>query len=216
MNFKKLLVPVLVAAVAGAAGVASIVTAQENKDAKATAIPEMKLPPGWTKEDMQACMAAGTPGKMHEFLLKDVGTWQGKNTMWMYPGGEPMKSESTTTVSAVMGGRYTKAEMAGEMPAMGPYNGMAVYGFDNVSKKFVCTWIDTMATGITTGEGELSADGKTLTWKLSFNCPVTGKPTPIREIDTITGANTKTVEMYTNDPKSGKEYKMMSMEMTRK
>ena len=46
----------------------------------------MQLPPGWTAEDMQAMMAAGTPGKMHEHLAKDVGMWQGKTTMWMAPG----------------------------------------------------------------------------------------------------------------------------------
>ena len=45
--------------------------------------PEMKLPPGWTAADMKACVDAGTPGKMHEFLAKGVGMWQGKNTMSM-------------------------------------------------------------------------------------------------------------------------------------
>ena len=30
--------------------------------------PEMKLPPGWTEEDMKACMAAATPGKMQALL----------------------------------------------------------------------------------------------------------------------------------------------------
>ena len=41
-----------------------------------------------------------------------------------------------------MDGRYLKSEMAGEMPGMGPYSGLGLIGFDNISKKFVATWAD--------------------------------------------------------------------------
>jgi hypothetical protein len=186
------------------------------KDPKAAGQPEMKLPPGWTMEDMQACIAAGTPGKMHEHLAKDVGIWQGKSTMWMAPNTEPMKSECKLTVTPMMAGRYYKGEVAGEMPGMGPYNGFGINGFDNVSQKFVSTWIDDQGTGIMTGTGELSADGKTLTWNYTFNCPIVKKPVVMRQIETWTSPTTKTLEMHGPDPKSGKEYKMMSIEFTKK
>jgi hypothetical protein len=177
--------------------------------------PDAHLPPGWTAEDMQACIVAATPGKMHEHLAKGVGTWQGKTTMWMVPGAEPMTSDCTNTVTAIMDGRFVKCEMSGEMPGMGPYKGLAIYGFDNVSQKFVSSWIDNHGTGIGDGVGELSTDGKTLHWEFTYNCPVTKKPTVMREIETITGANTKTLEMFGTDPKSGKEFKMMFIELTR-
>ena len=45
---------------------------------------------GWTAADMEACMLAGTPGKMHEHLVQGAGKWLGKSTMWMGPGGEGM------------------------------------------------------------------------------------------------------------------------------
>jgi len=38
----------------------------------------------------------------------------------------------------------------------------------------------------------------------------------MREIETMTGPNSKTLEMYGTDPKSGKEFKMMVIEFTRK
>lgn len=191
--------------------------ADAPKDAKPAAQPDIKLPPGWTAEDMQACMVAGTPGKMHEFLSKSAGTWAGKCTMWMGPDTEPLKCESTATVTPIMEGRYVKVDQTGEMPAgMGTYVGSATYGFDNVSQKFVCAAIDNHSTGIITGTGELSPDGKTLTWNFTFNCPVTKKPAVMREVETITGPNTKTLEMFAPDPKSGKVYKMMSIELTKK
>ena len=115
-----------------------------------------------------------------------------------------------------MDGRYTRVEVAGEMPGMGPYNGFGVYGFDNVSQKFVCTWLDNHSTGMMTGEGDLSADGKQITWNFKYNCPITKKPTVMRQIESVGGGNTKTLEMHGPDPKSGKEFKMMEIEMTKK
>lgn len=213
---RKSLTAVRIAAVAGLVTAATIAIAQPAQDAKPAGQPEMKLPAGWTPEDMQACMAAGTPGKMHEHLAKAVGVWAGKSTMWMAPGSEPMKSDCTATITPLFDGRYTKCDWAGEMPGMGPYNAMGVYGFDNVSQKFVSNWMDNHSTGIMNGTGELSSDGKTMTWNYTYNCPMNKKPTVMREIETITGPNTKTLEGFAPDPKSGKEYKMMSIELTKK
>lgn len=193
--------------------VASIAIADAPKEGAAA--PEMQLPPGWTPEDMQKCMLAGTPGKMHEYLTKGAGRWPGKTTMWMAPGMDPMTGECVTTVTPMMDGRYVQVEMKGEMPGMGMFHGLGIYGYDNVSQEFVATWIDNQGTGIAFGNGKLSEDGKTLKWKIGYNCPVTGKPTVLREVETITGKDTKTLEMYGMDPKSGKEFKMMVIEMKR-
>ncbi|MCE9556427.1 MAG: DUF1579 domain-containing protein [Planctomycetes bacterium] len=205
-----------------AAALASILGSHSNAEAPADAKPaagappEMKLPPGWTAADMQACMIAGTPGKMHKRLAQAVGVWQGKSQMWMPGSDEPMKSDCTATITSIMDGHYTKAEIAGNMPGMGPYTGLGLYGFDNVSEQFVATWIDNQSTGMMNGIGTLSADGKTLTWQYTANCPITKKPTMVREVETITGPDTKTLEMYGVNPKTGKEFKMMRIEFTKK
>jgi hypothetical protein len=177
--------------------------------------PEMKLPPDWTEADMQACMIAGTPGKEHERLLKDVGVWKGKNTMWHYPGAEPVVSEATCTITSFMDGRYTKTEWAGEMPGMGPYKGFGLNGYDNVAGKYVNLWVDNMSTGLLNGTGMMSPDGTTLTWNSNYICPITKKTSVFRQIEKNTGPGAKTLEMYGEDPKTGKEYKMMMIEMKR-
>lgn len=194
----------------------AIAIGQEGKNSNSKDEPELKLPPGWTQEDMQAVMAAGTPGKMHQHLAKDVGTWHGKTTMWMAPDTEPLKSEVTSTIKPMLDGRFTRCEIEGEMPGMGPYHAIGVYGYDNVSKEFVSSWIDNHGTGIMNGKGELSRDGKTLTWKFTYNCPVTKKPTVMREIETVTGPKTKTLDVFGIEPKSGKEFKMMHIDLTKK
>jgi hypothetical protein len=194
--------------------VASLAIADATNDAKQPAA-DVKLPPGWTSADMEAMIKAGTPGKPQQLLAKDAGVWQGKTTMWMGPGGPAMNSECVSTVTPLMDGRYIKVEIKGDMPGMGPFEGLGIYGYDNVTGQYVSSWIDNQATGIMNGTGELSKDGKTMTWKSTFSCPLNKKPAPFREIDTITGANAKTLEMFGNDPKTGKEFKMMRIEMTK-
>ncbi|MEX2217091.1 MAG: DUF1579 domain-containing protein [Phycisphaeraceae bacterium] len=211
-------VPALIVALALAAAIGSIAIgdpAKDAKDAKPAEQPEFKLPPGWTEADMQACMLAGVPGKMHEHLKRDVGQWKGKNTMWMYPGAEPVAAESTCSIKSILDGRFIQVEWKGDLPGMGPFHGMGINGFDNVTQKFSGFWIDSMGTGVMTGTGELSKDGKTLSWSFSYNCPINRKPVAMRQVEKITGANTKTLEMFGADPKSGKEYQMLRIEMTR-
>lgn len=175
----------------------------------------MTLPPGWTEADMQACMAAGMPGPMHQHLAKAVGTWAGTSTSWMAPGMPPMTSSCTSTITMEMDGRYTRCEFRGEMPGMGPFHGLGYNGYDNVSQKFVSTWIDNHSSGIMNGQGSLSPDGKTLTWNFQYNCPITKKPTTMREVERYTNDDTMTLEMFGPDPKSGKEFQMMKLELKR-
>jgi hypothetical protein len=173
------------------------------------------LPPGMSEADMQACMAAATPGPNHEHLQKAVGTWKGTTTMWMAPGTEPATSECTSVTTSMMDGRFTKCEVNGEMPGMGPFQGFGIYGYDNVAKKFTSTWVDNCGTGMATGTGELSADGKTLTWTCTYNCPIKKGPITMREVDRWTGPNAMTLEMYGPDHQTGKEFQMMRIDLTR-
>ena len=223
MTSKKLFVAACAASVGLATLIGTIATADPAKDTKPAAADlakagqgEMQLPPGWTMEDMQACMAAGTPGKMHERLAKEVGTWSGKSTMWMMPKSEPVVTDSTATVTALLDGRFVKTEWAGEMPGMGPYSGFGLHGFDNVTGKFSAVWLDNHGTGMMLGTGELSPDGKAITWTYNYTCPLNKKPTVMKQVETRTGPNTKTLEMWGPEPKSGEVYKIMSIELTRK
>lgn len=194
-------------------------TKQTAQPAKQTAQPagdhKMEAPPGMSEADMKACMEAATPGPMHEHLAASVGTWTGKSKMWMAEGMEPTVSDMTSEITSIMDGKFTKCESKGDMPGMGPFSGFGVYGYDNVSKKFQSTWLDNMGTGMMTGTGELSSDGKTMTWTYTFNCPIQKKPVMMREVERSTGKDTMTLEMFGPDPKTGKEYKIMEISLTR-
>ena len=211
MNAKKFLLPSCLAALGLAALVGSIIAADIPSPTA-----DFKLPPGWTEADLQKCMVAGTPGAPHKRLAADIGEWTTQCTMWMAPGADAIKSEGSSTVTALLDGRFIHVEMKGEMPGMGPFHGYAIYGYDNVAKKFVSTWVDSMSTGMMTGEGKETEAGKSITWTYTGNCPITEGPVTMREIETNVDANTKTLEMWGPDPKTGKEFKSMAITLKRK
>jgi hypothetical protein len=136
--------------------------------------------------------------------------------MWMVPGADPVKSACSCTYAPMMDGRFVKCDFSGDMPGMGPYAGFGLAGFDNVTQKFVGLWIDNHGTGMMTGTGEASDEGKTVTWTYTHSCPITKKPAVMREIETNADDTHKTLEMFGADPKTGKEFQMMKIELTKK
>lgn len=202
---------------------ASVATAQDQKQEKKPAAQggeqaggqEMQLPPGWTEQDMQACVEAGTPGAEHEYLAKGAGEWKGEGQMWMAPDTEPMPYECMSNVRMVMDGRYAKCDITSDIPGMGSFHGVGHYGYDNVAQEYVANWIDNHSTGMMTGTGKRSADGKKMEWVYKYNCPITKKPTKMRQVEQQMGEGKMKMEMFTVDPKSGKEYKMLSITFTR-
>lgn len=202
--------------VVGLAAVAGCSTSKSTSVDTQACDPAMQLPKGWTQDDMQACMMAGTPGEEHADLMKLAGTWVSDERMRMGPDMPEMPSTGTWTMTSILDGRYLQLDAAGEIPGMGPYKGLGLMGFDNVSQKYVATYVDQMSTGMMHGEGKMSADGKTLTINYTFNCPITKKKGVFREVLRFDGSNKMHVEMFMKDPKSGKEYTCMTAELTRK
>ncbi|MCW5775693.1 MAG: DUF1579 domain-containing protein [Phycisphaeraceae bacterium] len=215
MSAKYLLAFVGAVAVCGSLSLGQATHTDKPGSLKPTAQPEQALPGGMSEADMQACIEAATPGKMHEYLTQAVGTWTGKVKMWMAPGTEPVESVCTTTITSLMDGRFIKTETEGELVGMGPFVGFGINGFDNVSQQFQGTWIDNFGTGMMTGTGGLDKDGKTLNWKFSYNCPITKKPIVMREVERRTSKDTMILEMFGQDLATGKEYKMMEIAYTR-
>ncbi len=165
---------------------------------------------------MNAMIAYGTPGPMHTMLASWAGTWTGETTMWEYEGAAPHTSTGTSVSSMIMGGRYQTSKHSGDMMGM-PFEGMATIGYDNALNKFVSSWIDTWSSGIMIMSGPWDAATKSMTLTGSMpDITRPGKMCNMREVYTVVDDNTHKMEMYGPDSKTGKEYKMMEMKMTRK
>ncbi len=169
------------------------------------------------KMDMQAMMnlykELGTPGAPHKLLTSMAGSWIAKVKSWMEPGRPPMESTCTSEQKMILGGRFLQQEFAGEMMGS-PFTGLGLTGYDNHTKKYVSTWIDSMGTAILFFEGTADTDGRTFTQESHYDDPVKG-PMKWRSVVKIVDVNTHVFEMYGTD-NSGKEEKMMEIIYTRK
>ena len=167
--------------------------------------------------DQQAMMAVykklGTPGEPHKQFASLAGSWTTKTKEWMEPGKPPMESTGVAEMKMLLDGRFLQQELTGDMMGQ-PYYGIGTTAYDNLRKRYVSTWIDTMGTGIFMMEGTASTDGKTITLKGNHDEPGGGRMTH-RAIWKIVDSNTQTFDMY-GTHRGGKEMKMMEITYTRK
>jgi hypothetical protein len=195
-------IAIVAALVAGLAAPA----AAEDKPKKAGAVDE--------KAAMEAWQKAMTPGEGQKRLAPIVGTFETKVRTWMAPSKPPEDTAGTSVNTWVLGDRYVQMKYEGIF--MGEsFNGMGFTGFDNVSKKYVSTWMDTAGTGMMWSTGTMDPAGKVLTMKATVNDPATGKPSPADTKLTITDNDHHKMEMWGKGP-DGKTAKIMEIEYTRK
>lgn len=199
-----------------------VTMAHDKKDEKPTT-PEGKkeapkgeaIPPGMTAEqqaEMEAWMKAATPGPEHKVLDYMIGTWDVTMKHWVAPDAPPMESKGTSTAEWILGGRYTRYMFNGDI--MGPFEGRGITGYDNIEKKYVAIWIDTMGTGVRHQLGTYDAATKTFTFHDEYKSPM-GKMIKVRSTIQIIDNDKHVMTFY--DTEAGKpERKGMEITYTRK
>lgn len=190
---------------------AMVDTTEMEMDTLAKETPEMHMDSAAMQKAWEAYMA---PGKIHEMLAAEEGTWSNDMTFWMGPNAEPQKATSTAEIKMIFGGRYQKINYSGDMMGM-PFEGMATMAYDNASEELISTWIDNMGTGMLVMRGKFNEADSTITLKGSMVDPMTGKEIQVREVYTIVDENTRKMEMFYSYP-SREEFKSMEIIMTRK
>lgn len=164
--------------------------------------------------EMEAMMKAMSPGENHKHLGWYVGDWTFTNRMWMDPSQPPTESTGTMKGELILGGRYAQMTWQGNFFGM-PFEGRGTEGYDNLTKKYVSSWVDNMGTGILYSTGTCEDGGKKCTMKGDMVDPVTGKPGYMRSVVTWTDQNSFKTEMF-GAGGDGKEVKMMEIVAKRK
>jgi hypothetical protein len=164
------------------------------------------------QELMKKYNELGKPGPHHEFLAGMAGRWKTRTRSWMGPDGPPMESTGVSEQKMILDGRFLRQDFTGEM--MGDkFIGIGVTGYDNHTRKYVSTWMDSMSTAIMYFEGEADAGGKTITQTSDYDDPFRG-PMKWRSVTRIEDYNTHLFEMFVTG-KNGKEERMMEITYTR-
>jgi hypothetical protein len=161
---------------------------------------------------MKAYMDAATPGAPHKAMQNLVGTWNTTIKMYDNPGA-PTETKGKSTYTSLMDGRYLQEHAEGNFNGM-PFHGYGTYGYDNVSKQYVSSWIDSMGTGIMKSTGTSADGGTTINWEGTSSDPVSGKELTFHSTMKMVNKDQYHFEMMGPGP-DGKEMKMMEIEYTR-
>jgi hypothetical protein len=181
--------------------VVALATAAFAADEKKAATPEQQ------QAEMQAMMAAMTPGPNQELMKQLTGNHNYTMKMWMAPGQPPTESTGKRSAEMLLGGRFLEEKYSGTFMNM-PFEGIGWLGYDNAGKEWVGSWIDNMGTGIMTSHGTYANNMWSMTGESTD--PTTGKKWTSRSTLKIVDPNTFTMEMFGMGP-DGKEMKMFEM-----
>jgi hypothetical protein len=185
MKFRSILVTAVVACAVGWVG-------------RAVHSDEAPPSPEAMKEMEAAFKKLAQPGEEHARLRPLVGEW---NVRGKFTGfdGKVTESDSTASISMVLGGRFLRQEAVGSFEGQA-FVGRGLIGFDNATRKWVSSWIDSMSTGIMTGEGVETVKGKRWEFKSTFNGP-TG-PMTMRDVLQVVNANELEYQGFMGDSKT--------------
>lgn len=197
-----------------AAGAAVLIAAQPGDKKPDGAAPT--APPAMSPE-VQAVMAAyeaaAKKGPQHALLNEFVGTWDAKVSMFMPGAPEPTVSMGTMENSLIHDGHYLHHEYKGDFEGQA-FTGSGQWGYNNMSKRWEGTWLDSFSTAIYFSTGTF--DGKKGEWTMSgeYDHP-TGYRAKQREVITMQGKDAHKMVTFTTN-KAGVEEKTMEIVYTRK
>jgi Protein of unknown function (DUF1579) len=163
---------------------------------------------------MQEMMKLAAPGEHHKRLQTLAGNWTTHSKAWLAPNQPPIENDGVMEASLILGGRYLVSHHTGSFMGM-PFEGQAIAGYDNVSKKYVENWVDNMGTGILNLSGTCDEGCKVLTETGEMVDPATGTKGQYKAVTTFVDANNFRYEAFYVDA-SGHSAKVMEMRATRK
>jgi hypothetical protein len=158
-------------------------------------------PQAMSEEQMMQRMAElATPGAEHQRLQPLAGTF-GATSNWQMDPSKPVETSSGTATSAwIFDGRFLETKYEGTFAGQ-PFHGRGITGFDNATKRYQAFWIDSMGTMMMPiMNGDADANGRSFTFRGSFDCPVREQKVSFREVLTIVDNNRYTMEWYEQQP----------------
>jgi Protein of unknown function (DUF1579) len=168
--------------------------------------------------DLKAMMdmyaKASQPGEHHKKLEPMIGSWTYTSKFWMDPSKPPAESAGTCERKWVMGGRFIREEIKGDLFGA-PFEGFGLVGYDKVQKKYAYTWIDNMSSGFMAATGTANESGKEFVYHKDEVDPLSGEKSKGRDVVRIIDNDKHVTEFYKILP-DGKELKMMEITFTRK
>jgi len=168
-----------------------------------------------TNEELGAALMPKPERYPEQDVLKFiVGEWDVENTMWMDPSQPPHVSKGICSTKLMSPNEYWaiadyKSSMFGT-----EFSGHSVFGYDITQKKWVGTWIDSMAPVIMNSVSEWDSKTKTWTAMSEFIDPGSSQTMKFRMTTEVKSMDNHFFTMYLVTPEG--EMKNMTINYTRR
>lgn len=162
---------------------------------------------------MQKMMELATPGPEHTLISKMAGTWSIEGRWRMTPVEPWQTSQSKCENTMILGGRFLKTEVSGQMWGM-PFNGFGIMGFDKDLKSFFSTWCDNFGTMMLVSKGSGDLEKSTIDLISEYKDPMSGQNTKMRSVYHVKSENEVVLSMYGYNPE-GEEWLTMVLTYTK-
>jgi hypothetical protein len=144
---------------------------------------------------MEAYQRAATPGAQHAALAKMAGEFTLTLKMFNEPGAEPEVSAGTSSRRMILGGRYLEETVHSSVMGQA-FEGRGLTGYDNVTRTWWGSWIDSMSTAIMITSGAWDEETGVGSFEGEFNDPVTGELQSSRSVIRRLPNGDELMEMY--------------------
>ena len=217
-------VQTLLAALAAGAIACTPVMAQKDAAKPQPPKPADKAPaaqPGDKKmspsemEAMQKMMEAGTPGEGQKNIEQLVGEWDAVVKYRMAAEAPWQENKGVESRKMMFEGRYLHTSFKGDMEGQ-PFHGAGIMAYNNTSKTYESTWIDSMSTCIWFSTGTYDVAKKSWSMKGDMADPMQGgKKKTTRIVETLVSSDRVVTEFF-EPGMDGKEFNSMVISYTRK
>jgi hypothetical protein len=154
------------------------------------------------------------PGKPHELLAMDAGTWDCKVRMFFGgPDAPPEEFNGIEENQLVSGGLYLQTSFTHPMGRRGEFEGHSLIGFDPRVKKYVGTWVDNRTAIPRQIMGDFDEMLKTLTIS-SIVVDGRGRELKTRQVTRWLDESNKTLEIFMVIAAGDDETEIKLMELT--
>ena len=160
---------------------------------------------------MAAMTEFATPGEQHAQLLKSVGDWEAKGSMWM-PNGAEIPMTAKATFKSILQGHYVVQDYSSEFMGM-PFEGMMLMGFDNLAGEYFSIWLDNWGTSYSLTRGA-AQEGSEIELIGEMRDPITPDGRRLRTTSNYISDDEMIFSMFDTRP-DGSEMKIMELTYTR-
>jgi len=166
-----------------------------------------------TSAAVQALDNAMTPGEGQKRLDSMIGSFDVTVLVWTNPAKPPLEFKGSAVNTWTLGGRYVQTMLAAVMDG-DKFDGIGYYGYDNATRSYQASWMDTGSTAIGWYRGKMDKSGRAALLKSVQASSSSGTPLELELRVSIAEGGDHVTQLW-GAPTGGKAFKLMELRSVR-